>query len=118
LTRLRAAALGLLAFSLLLPALPAGAADHVKTQTVRVDAVEYSFTLTPKTVRRGTVTFVVVNLGQRSHDFKIAGRRTPMIAPGATAKLSVTFAKPGSYAYYCTVAGHAVAGMKGVLKVT
>ena len=117
-TRLRAAALGLLAFSLSLPALPAGAAVAAKTQTVHVDAVEYSFALSPKTARRGTITFVVVNLGQRPHDFKIAGRRTPLIAPGETAKLTVTFAKPGSYAYFCTVAGHAVAGMKGVLKVT
>ena len=74
--------------------------------------------LTPKTVHHGTVTFVVVNDGKRAHDFKIAGKRRPMIGPGQSAKLTVTLSKPGSYVYYCTVAGHAVAGMKGLLKVT
>ena len=74
--------------------------------------------LTPKTVHRGTVTFLVVNDGKRAHDFKIAGKRTTLIAPGQSAKLTVTLSKPGSYVYFCTVAGHAVAGMKGFLRVT
>jgi uncharacterized cupredoxin-like copper-binding protein len=40
-----------------------------------------------------------------------------VINPGQTAKLTVTFAKKGSYPYLCTVPGHASAGMKGVLRV-
>jgi len=30
----------------------------------------------------------------------------------------VTFKSAGSYEYLCTVAGHAAAGQKGILKVT
>ena len=98
-----------------------GKPTATKPTTVRVDAgrpTEYAFVVLPKAVKRGTVVFVVVNDGERAHDFKILGKRTPMLGPGESSRLTVTFAKPGSYAYYCTVAGHAVAGMKGSLKVT
>jgi uncharacterized cupredoxin-like copper-binding protein len=71
-----------------------------------------------KTVKRGSVTFVVTNRGAKPHDFKIAGKRTPNLAPGTSARLTVTFAKPGNYLFFCTVPGHAVAGMKGALRVT
>ena len=117
-TRFRVATLGLVTFSILLWALPASADDVVKSTTVRVDATEFAFALSTKTVHRGAVTFLVVNDGERAHDFKIAGKRTALIAPGQSARLTITLLKPGSYAYYCTVAGHAVAGMKGFLKVT
>ena len=41
-----------------------------------------------------------------------------MLAPGSETSLTVTFTKPGTYRYLCTVPGHAAAGMKGDLKVT
>ena len=88
---------------------------------MRVEAgkpTEFAFVLTPKTVPRGTVTFVVVNEGMRAHDFTIAGKKTAILAPGASAKLTVSLPKAKGYVYFCTIAGHAVAGMKGVLKVT
>jgi Rhomboid family/Copper binding proteins, plastocyanin/azurin family len=66
----------------------------------------------------GKVTFVFKNVGQIAHDFAIAGKSTPVINPGQTATLTVTFTKAGSYPYACTVPGHAAAGMKGVLRVS
>src|SRR3954471_2810010 len=117
-TRIRVATLGLLTASCLAWALPAAARDATKTPTVRVEATEFAFALSTKTIHRGTVTFLVANNGRRSHDFKIAGRHTAVLGPGETAKLTVTFTKAGTYAYYCTVAGHAVAGMKGALRIT
>ena len=51
------------------------------------------------------------------HDFTINGKQTPLISPGKTAKLTVTFKKKGRYPYLCTVPGHAAAGMKGVFTV-
>ena len=60
------------------------------------------------------MTFVVKNKGSESHDFKIRGKKTRMIAPGSSATLKVVFAK-GKFPYLCTVPGHAAAGMKGVL---
>ena len=96
---------------------PAAAAG-TKTTTVDVKAVEFSFTLsTKKLAKPGTVAFVVKNAGHLSHDFKIDGKKTALIQPGKSAKLTVDFKKQGSYPYLCTVPGHAAAGMKGVFTV-
>jgi uncharacterized cupredoxin-like copper-binding protein len=64
-------------------------------------------------VHRGTVTFKVTNNGGIPHNLHINGKQTPDIDPGSTVALKVTFAKPGSYPYLCTLPGHAEAGMKG-----
>jgi uncharacterized cupredoxin-like copper-binding protein len=95
---------------------PAFAARAHATATIKVTATEFKFTLSPSTVTHGTVTFTVVNKGKLPHDFKIAGKTTPMIQPGKSAKLTVTL-KAGKYPYLCTVPGHAAAGMKGTLVV-
>jgi uncharacterized cupredoxin-like copper-binding protein len=98
---------------------PAAAARAHATATikVKVTAVEFKFTLSPATVKQpGTVTFTVANKGKLSHDFKIAGKKTPLIKPGKSASLTVTL-KAGKYPYLCTVPGHAAAGMKGTLVV-
>jgi len=95
---------------------PAFAARLQATATIKVTATEFKFTLSPSTVKHGTVTFMVVNKGKLAHDFKIAGKSTPQIQPGKSAKLTVTL-KAGKYPYLCTVPGHAAAGMKGTLVV-
>jgi uncharacterized cupredoxin-like copper-binding protein len=103
-------------------ALPAGArSDARRTTAVTVTAgkpSEFRFTLSKKTVPHGTVTFTVTNKGTIPHDFKIAGKKTKLLTPGSSAKLTVKFAKAGKYPYLCTVTGHAAAGMKGTLTVT
>ena len=63
------------------------------------------------------MTFDFENAGRLQHDFKIDGKRTALIQPGKSAKLTVDFKKQGSYPYLCTVPGHAAAGMKGVFSV-
>jgi uncharacterized cupredoxin-like copper-binding protein len=78
---------------------------------------EFRFKLSKATVKHGKVTFVVTNGGALPHDFKIAGKRTKLLQSGKSARLVVTFKKKGSYAYLCTVSGHAAAGMKGKLRV-
>ena len=82
---------------------------------------EFSFVPKTKTVTKGatalTVAFTVTNKGKLKHDFKIAGKKTVLIAPGATKTLLVTFARTGRYPFICTVPGHALAGMKGTLTV-
>jgi uncharacterized cupredoxin-like copper-binding protein len=88
------------------------------TKTVQVKAGEFFFRLSTKTLARpGKVAFVLKNAGHVQHDFKIDNKATPLTAPGKTAKLVVTFKKKGTYAYRCTVPGHAAAGMKGVFTV-
>ena len=91
-----------------------GARTHAVATSVTVTATEFHFKLSKTSVPHGTVTFTVVNKGKLPHDFKIAGKKTPTIAPGKSAKLKVTI-KAGKNAYLCTVAGHAAAGMKGTL---
>jgi len=88
------------------------------TTTIQVKGGEFFFRLSTKSVSRpGKVTFVFKNIGHVLHDFSIRGRKTPLIQPGKTAKLVVSFTKKGKYAYLCTVPGHAQAGMKGTFTV-
>ena len=89
-----------------------------KTTTIQVAAKEFSLTLSTRSIARpSTVRFNVKNVGKVAHDFRINGRQTPLIRPGKTSTLVVTFKKKGNYHYLCTVPGHAAAGMKGVLTV-
>ena len=95
-------------------------AQQQATTTVGVTAgkpSELKFTLLKKTILKGTGVFKVVNKGKLSHNFKINGKKTPMIAAGKAATLRVLFTKAGKYTYLCTVPGHAAAGMKGVLVI-
>jgi nitrite reductase (NO-forming) len=93
-----------------------GSRTHATATKVTVTATEFHFKFSKASVPHGSVTFTVMNKGHVSHDFKIGGKKTPLIAPGKSAKLTVTL-KAGKAAYLCTVAGHAAAGMKGTLKV-
>jgi uncharacterized cupredoxin-like copper-binding protein len=93
------------------------AKSHTAGTTVKVTASEFKFVLSTKTAKAGSVTFVVTNKGKLDHDFKIAGKKTPLLKPGKSAKLTVTL-KKGSNAYMCTVPGHAAAGMKGTFKAS
>jgi len=86
--------------------------------TIQVKGGEFFFKLSAKSIAKpGKVTFVFKNVGHVMHDFKINGKKTPLIQPGKTAKLVVTFTKKKRYTYLCTVPGHAAAGMKGVFTV-
>ena len=86
--------------------------------TVQVKGGEFFLRLSVKSAANpGKVTFSYKNIGHVRHDFKINGKKTPLIRPGKTVKLVVSFKKKGTYPYLCTVPGHAEAGMKGVFKV-
>jgi len=86
--------------------------------TIQVSGGEFFFKLSAKSIAKpGTVTFVFKNVGHVLHDFHISGKTTPMIQPGKSAKLAITFKKAGKFSYLCTVPGHAAAGMKGVFTV-
>ena len=114
------AAVASLALAAPLPVLPAETGTTAaQATTIRVTAgkpTEFHFTLSKKSTPKGSVTFKITNKGKLSHDFKIAGKRSPMVKPGKTATLKVTL-KPGKIKYECTVPGHAAAGMKGTLTV-
>jgi len=91
-----------------------------QTTHVSVSMFEMGFKLSKTTVPHGTVVFEVRNDGKLPHDFSFGSRGggTPLLGPGQSATLKVTFAKPGKYSYICTVEGHQESGMIGVLTVT
>ena len=114
---LAAFVIGALAMVPLAPAHTDRQAAAVAT-TIQVKGGEFFFRLSTKSAAKpGKVTFVFKNIGQVLHDFTINGKSTPMIQPGQTARLVVTFTKAGTYPYLCTVPGHAEAGMKGTFTV-
>ena len=84
--------------------------------TIRVKGGEFFFKPSAPSARHGKITFVFKNVGHVAHDLKVAGKRTPIIQPGKSARLVLEL-KPGRYPFECTVPGHAQAGMRGVLKV-
>jgi uncharacterized cupredoxin-like copper-binding protein len=88
------------------------------TIRITVTASEFKYVFSRRSVPVGTtVIFKVVNKGKIDHDFKISGKKTPILKPGKAALLKVVFKKKGQFAYLCTVPGHAAAGMKGKFAV-
>jgi iron uptake system component EfeO len=105
------------AFALAGPALAAPAhAGRGTATSIKVTASEFKFVLSPTSATAGSVTFTITNKGKLSHDFSIGGKKSALIAPGKSGKLTVTL-KAGKYPYKCTVPGHAAAGMKGMFVV-
>jgi molybdate transport system substrate-binding protein len=105
------AGLIVLAASFLLLAAASGAP---RAKTIKVTITDSALRLSAKTATVGTVTFAVKNAGKAKHDFRIAGKKTPVLRPAQSAKLSVTFAKAGRYAYSSTVKGDVAKGLRGV----
>ncbi|MFL6016655.1 MAG: cupredoxin domain-containing protein [Gaiellaceae bacterium] len=84
------------------------------TVTVKVTATDFKFKLSRSSVPVGTtVIFKVTNKGKIGHDFKINGKKTPLINPGQTKSVKVVFKKKGKLVFLCTVPGHARLGMTG-----
>lgn len=85
--------------------------------TVKVLEKEYSLKLeSPNTLKAGSYTFAVSNVGKIQHDLAIEGgsvkeKKTPLIDAGKSAQLKVDL-KPGKYKFYCSVPGHEQLGMK------
>ncbi|MGH3127652.1 MAG: PQQ-dependent sugar dehydrogenase [Gaiellaceae bacterium] len=85
-----------------------------RTLTVRVDARDYAFTLSRRSVPAGSsVRFVVRNRGASPHDFVLRGKRTRILQRGQSQTVTVTFPRKGLFTFLCSVSGHARLGMRG-----
>jgi FtsP/CotA-like multicopper oxidase with cupredoxin domain len=76
------------------------------------------FAITPQMVQADVGGVLSVkNTGTVEHDLSIKGTdlKTPMLAPGETASLDLGDLEAGAYDLQCDVAGHAGAGMTGML---
>jgi uncharacterized cupredoxin-like copper-binding protein len=75
----------------------------------------------PSVAHTGSITVTVKNTGAVTHALTVQTPSGPVstsaIAPGKTATLKVNISKPGKYAFFCPIPGHAAAGMKGTLVV-
>jgi uncharacterized cupredoxin-like copper-binding protein len=96
----------------------AGSSRSAQTPVrIAVRMSEFKFVLKPKIATKRAVVFAVKNNGTVGHDFKVGGKKTPIVGAGKGATLRVAFKKAGRFPFLCTVPGHAAAGMKGVLIV-
>ena len=74
--------------------------------------------------RKGKVTLVMKNPGSTGlpHGIAVKGhgidKDGKTVNPGKTSQVTATLNKTGKYTFYCPVAGHAQAGMKGTLTIT
>jgi uncharacterized cupredoxin-like copper-binding protein len=130
---------------MLLAACGGSQSDATAPQTLAVVAKEFVFAPAALTVRAGQpVTIALQNNGTLQHDWSVReieisgeakssgdphaghvmGDMSNMpklhVAAGIGGKSTLTFTpnKPGTYEFYCTVAGHKDAGMVGTLLVT
>ena len=89
-------------------------------ENITVTGTEYAFNPSTITVKKGeAVTITFKNAGAYPHNFSVADLnvKSKTIQPGAQDTFTFTPTKTGSFAYICTVPGHADRGMKGTLTV-
>ncbi|HEY4025081.1 MAG TPA: cupredoxin domain-containing protein [Candidatus Dormibacteraeota bacterium] len=94
-----------------------------KSLVVQFKETEYTMAPSELTLKAGTYTFKIQNLGQFPHDLHVAatadgtevGGSTVVVA-GQTASFTITL-KPGQYTMWCAVNAHRSLGMQGTLTV-
>ena len=98
----------------------AAAPATTRTVTIAVDARDYTFSLSRRSVPAGsTVRFVVRNRGNAVHDFVVTKKkRTQILRPRQRQTITVSFPRKGTFRFLCSVPGHARLGMKGAIGVS
>jgi len=87
---------------------------------IAITAHDFSFSTTSIVVQAGSfVVLTFTNDGSVFHDWHVLGLANVEAAarPGQTQQVRFKIDAPGRYVFECTVAGHASAGMEGVLIV-
>jgi uncharacterized cupredoxin-like copper-binding protein len=84
---------------------------------------ELKFNKTQLTVKHGKVKLIMTNPKSSGQEHGIAVKGNGLdkdgkiVAPGKTSTVTVSLKKGKTYTFYCPVAGHAGAGMKGKITV-
>jgi uncharacterized cupredoxin-like copper-binding protein len=95
-----------------------GAAPEPLAVTIYGEDIEFDVTTIEAKVGQ-TVNVTYINKGVLDHTFLIDGLVAEQkVAPGQTLAFLFTPKSAGTFEYYCNVAGHREAGMKGTLTVT
>jgi len=92
-------------------------------QTVEFKETEYTLSPDTVTLKPGTYTFKLQNLGQFPHDLHVAASAdgtevggSAVITAGQSGSFTITL-KPGTYTLWCAVDAHRSLGMEGKLTV-
>jgi cytochrome c oxidase subunit II len=97
------------------PAVPAAGSGS----EIDVNAKAFSFSPSTVTVKAGQPVTLVLEATDIAHDFTVDQPKIHIAASGGdTARGQLDVATPGTYTFYCSVAGHRAAGMVGKLVVT
>jgi len=90
----------------------------VATEILEVELGELFIKPGELEVEAGTATMKVTNSGATEHNLAVEGvGKSPMLAPGASTTIRLPDLEPGTYTYFCEVAGHREGGMEGTLTV-
>ena len=110
-------AAGVVAIAALAPsALGTSSGSTATNAKYTVTMTDFKFRISPARLTAGTHTFLVINRGQATHDFKIGTKKTRILNPGQRQTIKVTLRK-GRIVVVCTVPGHARLGMRNTLVV-
>jgi mono/diheme cytochrome c family protein len=108
---------GLLATAVQAPGSGKAAEAENGTLTIPADPNgQLAYASATATAPAGRLTIVMPNRSGVPHDIAIDGKGHGEVVANGESKFSAKFA-PGTYTYYCQVAGHRAAGMHGKLTV-
>src|SRR5262249_8907112 len=100
------------------------ASAHSGQTVVKISAASgmaMKFSTTKLGAKAGVVTIVMKNAGMMPHNVAIKGKgvngKGRRVPHGGTSTVTASL-HPGRYVFYCSVAGHEGAGMKGTLTVS
>jgi nitrite reductase (NO-forming) len=92
-----------------------GAATYEPGDTIQFWASEFAFTPSEIVAEPGTYTGTLTNEGALAHDITFGTGDPIVAAPGETVEFELTVPEDG-LSFTCTIAGHADAGMTGVIR--
>ena len=106
------------------PVVPATPPKPRPLARVQATTREFSITLSRRTLPAGRVAVELANRGEDPHDLRVERADAPttgfsftLAKPGTVASQKVELA-PGEWKLYCTLEGHAAAGMSTTVTVT
>lgn len=79
---------------------------------------DLTYSTTALRVEAGEVTLAFANTDAVAHTFTIDELSVDLEAGGGEAAQTTFTVAPGTYSFHCTIPGHDVPGMRGVLTVT
>ncbi len=99
-----------------------GDAATTPTGSVEVTAIDIAYEPADYTAEAGNIEITLVQNGQSPHDLVFEGRSDVHLEVGpdnlGDTDTGVFEFDPGTYTFFCTLAGHRQAGMEGTLTVT